>query len=100
VVFRDTGVGIAPHELESVFKPFQTSKEGGTGLGLSIASRIVEGHGGSIRIKSTPGVGTAVTVELPWADEVPSSFDDVVPKREEEASALMSHDAWPPSFPS
>ncbi len=63
VVFRDTGVGIAPHELESVFKPFQTSKAGGTGLGLSIASRIVEGHGGAIRIKSTPGVGTAVTVE-------------------------------------
>ncbi len=100
VVFRDTGVGIAPHELESVFKPFQTSKSGGTGLGLSIASRIVEGHGGAIRIKSTPGVGTAVTLELPSADEPPSSFVDLVPKREEESSLQATHDAWPPSYPS
>jgi two-component system sensor histidine kinase PilS (NtrC family) len=64
VVFRDTGVGIPPHELESVFKPFHTSKREGTGLGLSIASRIVEGNGGAIRVKSTPGMGTAFTVEL------------------------------------
>ena len=71
VVFRDTGVGIEPHELENVFKPFHTTKQGGTGLGLSIASRIVEGNGGTIQIKSTPGMGTAITVELPAA--APSS---------------------------
>jgi signal transduction histidine kinase len=67
VTFKDTGPGIAPHELEEIFKPFHTSKKGGTGLGLSIASRIVEGNGGAIRVRSTPGVGTAFTVELPVA---------------------------------
>lgn len=65
VVFRDTGTGIAPHEMESLFKPFHTSKRGGTGLGLSIAARIVEGNGGALQVKSTPGMGSAFTVELP-----------------------------------
>ncbi len=106
VVFRDTGEGIAPHELEQVFKPFHTSKQGGTGLGLSIASRIVEGHGGAIRIKSTPGMGTAVTVELPAAmvslEEPlpPSESGDLLPKREESPSEFAIADAWPPSYPS
>jgi two-component system sensor histidine kinase PilS (NtrC family) len=65
IVFRDTGQGIPAHELENIFKPFHTSKPGGTGMGLSIASRIVEGNGGTIQVKSTPGMGTAVTIELP-----------------------------------
>lgn len=92
VVFRDTGVGIAPHELEHVFKPFHTSKRDGTGLGLSIASRIVEGHGGAIRIRSTPGMGTAITVELPAA-QAPRSFSgDPLPKKEEQDSALTVSD--------
>ncbi|HMB70702.1 MAG TPA: ATP-binding protein [bacterium] len=65
IVFRDTGQGIPAHELENIFKPFHTSKAGGTGMGLSIASRIVEGNGGTIQVKSTPGMGTAVTIELP-----------------------------------
>jgi signal transduction histidine kinase len=81
VVFRDTGVGIEPQELEHVFKPFHTSKPGGTGLGLSIASRIVEGNGGSIRIRSTPGMGTAVTVELPTG--IPGSSGEAVEPKEE-----------------
>jgi signal transduction histidine kinase len=92
VVFRDTGVGIAPHELEHVFKPFHTSKQDGTGLGLSIASRIVEGHGGAIRIRSTPGMGTAITVELPAA-QAPRSFSgETLPKKEEQDSALTVSD--------
>jgi len=92
VVFRDTGVGIAPHELEHVFKPFHTSKQDGTGLGLSIASRIVEGHGGAIRIRSTPGMGTAITVEL-QAAQAPRSFSgETLPKKEEQDSALTVSD--------
>ena len=67
VTFKDTGPGIAARDLEEIFKPFHTSKKGGTGLGLSIATRIVEGNGGAIRVRSTPGVGTAFTVELPLA---------------------------------
>jgi signal transduction histidine kinase len=89
VVFRDTGVGIAPHELDQIFKPFHTSKKDGTGLGLSIASRIVEGQGGTIRIRSTPGMGTAVTVELvaPAAARG-SSPGATVPKREEDPTRV------------
>jgi two-component system, sporulation sensor kinase E len=84
VVFRDTGVGIAPHELEHVFKPFHTSKKGGTGLGLAIANRIVESSGGAVRIKSTPGMGTAVTVELKAARETsPSSHTEQLPTSSE-----------------
>jgi two-component system sensor histidine kinase PilS (NtrC family) len=67
VVFRDDGIGIPPHELDHIFKPFHTSKDEGTGLGLSIASRIVEGNGGTIQVKSTPGVGTAIAVDVPAA---------------------------------
>jgi two-component system sensor histidine kinase PilS (NtrC family) len=67
IVFRDTGVGIPARELEQIFKPFHTTKPGGTGLGLSIASRIVEANDGGIQVRSTPGVGTAITVELPAA---------------------------------
>lgn len=106
IVFRDTGEGIAPHELEQVFKPFHTSKSGGTGLGLSIATRIMEGHGGAIRIKSTPGVGTAVTVELPAAIEPFEAIDlssfekDSMPKREENPPVLAASDAWPTNLPS
>jgi two-component system sensor histidine kinase PilS (NtrC family) len=84
IVFRDTGVGIPPHELEHIFKPFHTSKPDGTGLGLSIATRIVEGNGGTIRARSTPGMGTAITVELPEASERSdrgSSRESVAPKR-------------------
>ena len=77
VVFRDTGEGIPPHELENIFKPFHTTKRNGSGLGLSIASRIIEGNGGVIRVKSTPGVGTAITVELPTSVVDPGSSPGV-----------------------
>jgi two-component system sensor histidine kinase PilS (NtrC family) len=90
VVFRDTGTGIPAHELEHIFKPFHTSKPGGTGMGLSIASRIVEGNGGSIRAKSTPGLGTAFTIELPAA--VRQSFAAPPRPKEEEAPSGRTED--------
>jgi signal transduction histidine kinase len=67
VVVQDNGVGIAPKDLRRVFEPFFTTKEvgKGTGLGLPISARIVERCGGTIRIESEPGKGTAVTVALP-----------------------------------
>lgn len=67
VVFavKDTGGGIARALLPQVFDPFFTTKEGGTGLGLSIVRKIVDLHGGEIRIESEQGKGTEVTVLLP-----------------------------------
>lgn len=61
----DTGTGIAPENLEDVFNPYFTSKQNGTGLGLAIVHKIIEDHGGAVRIRSKPGIGTTVTIELP-----------------------------------
>jgi signal transduction histidine kinase len=67
VEIGDTGCGIAAADLPRIFDPFFTTKAPGrgTGLGLSISHGIVEDHGGQIRVRSTPGVGTTLTVTLP-----------------------------------
>lgn len=72
VEVRDEGVGIAPAALRRVFDPFFTTKAPGEGmgLGLSISSRIVEAHGGVIRVESAPGAGTVFSVHLPPAEGV------------------------------
>jgi heavy metal sensor kinase len=68
---EDTGVGIPPEHLQHVFKRFyrveqsRNADRGGSGLGLSIAQSAVEAHGGNISIKSTPGRGTVVSINLP-----------------------------------
>lgn len=61
----DNGTGIKQQDLNSIFKPFYTTKHGGMGLGLSISKKIVEGHGGSISVASTEGKGSIFTVTLP-----------------------------------
>jgi signal transduction histidine kinase len=61
----DNGVGIAEGDEIRIFELFYSTRKGGTGLGLAIVDRIAKAHGGAVRIKSAPGVGTAVTVELP-----------------------------------
>jgi len=69
----DTGIGIAARERPRVFDPFyqvdssSTREYGGTGLGLSIVKRLVEGHGGSIRIEDNRPTGTVFAVRLPQA---------------------------------
>jgi len=65
LVVRDYGVGIPREVLARAFEPFFTTKSRGTGLGLPICQRIVDMHGGSITLDSTPGEGTVVTVRLP-----------------------------------
>ena len=55
---EDTGPGIEPELIDSVFDPFFTTKEAGTGLGLSIVRKIVDQHGGDVRIASERGAGT------------------------------------------
>lgn len=61
----DSGIGIEPQDLERIFNPFFTTKEGGTGLGLSISQRIVHHHKGFIEVRSLPGQGSTFSVFLP-----------------------------------
>ena len=61
----DTGCGISPERLGSLFRPFQTTKEKGLGIGLCHTRSIIEVHGGQIRIESKLNAGTKVEIELP-----------------------------------
>ncbi len=67
VQVRDTGVGIVPENIPQLGNPFFTTKPGGTGLGLAIVHRVVESHGGVVRVTSAPGAGT--TVDIWWPDK-------------------------------
>lgn len=68
---KDTGVGIAPADQQHVFDRFyrvdksRSRARGGSGLGLAIVKKIVEEHGGSVSVKSTPDVGSTFRVTLP-----------------------------------
>ena len=62
---QDTGVGIAPENLERLFEPFFTTKRNGTGLGLAISHRIVLEHHGLLRVQSDPGKGSTFSLSLP-----------------------------------
>ena len=62
---RDTGVGMDSEVQEKLFTPFFTTKEDGTGLGLVTCRKIIEAHGGHIRVESQPGEGTRFFITVP-----------------------------------
>jgi len=62
---QDSGVGIPGEDMNKLFDPFFSTKEGGIGLGLSIAHRIIDQHHGKIEVESAPGKGTLFTLWLP-----------------------------------
>ena len=68
----DTGIGIPANKIDVVTRPFEqaassyTRNHEGTGLGLSITKDLIELHGGNLHIESTVGVGTTVTIRLPY----------------------------------
>jgi two-component system, NtrC family, sensor histidine kinase HydH len=61
----DTGIGIEPGRMSSIFKPFHTSKPRGLGMGLALTHRVVKRLGGAVEIESRPQQGTTVRVRLP-----------------------------------
>lgn len=78
IAVSDTGVGIAPDQLEHIFQPFYTTKAHGIGLGLAITRRLVEDHGGFIRVEGHFGYGATLSVRLPLAPhgEISSQEDE------------------------
>ncbi len=66
---QDNGPGIPQTIIDRLFDPFFTTKSSGTGLGLSLTNRIVEEHGGFIRVESEAGSGARFWVFIPAADE-------------------------------
>ncbi len=71
VAVADHGIGIAPHDLRSIFEPFYRSRDSlarrrkGTGIGLTITRYIMDAHGGDIVVKSKPGHGSTFTLRFP-----------------------------------
>lgn len=71
VTVADSGIGIAPEDMETVLQPFgqgrqpSGSRQEGCGLGLSIVKSLIEMHDGCLEVESRPSVGTAVTIRFP-----------------------------------
>ncbi|HYF23927.1 MAG TPA: HAMP domain-containing sensor histidine kinase [Caulobacteraceae bacterium] len=82
----DTGVGIAPEDVQRLGRPYEQAGDAGqrargTGLGLSLVRAFAELHGGAMALESTLGEGTAVTVRLPVvkADRRPPGGAEIIP---------------------
>ncbi len=107
VSLRDTGIGIEPANRQRIFEAFEqgegdtTRVYGGTGLGLTVARQLVELHGGSIEVSSTPGEGSAFTFTLPVASgpATPDVQSTRVPKVRILESVSESGELIPPLRP-
>lgn len=67
IAVDDSGSGMDAQVLQQLFKPFFTTRHSGTGLGLSITRGIIERHGGTVSVQSTPGEGSTFIITLPVA---------------------------------
>jgi two-component system sensor histidine kinase HydH len=75
VEIEDSGPGIAPELKEQIFNPFVSTKKTGVGLGLAIVTKIVDAHGGTVRVESLPGQGACFRVTLPAAVATPAQAE-------------------------
>lgn len=69
IIFTDTGSGIDINDMDKIFDPYFTTKDVGIGLGLALTKKIINEHKGEIFISSRPGIGTTVTLRLPFLKE-------------------------------
>ncbi|HMD85487.1 MAG TPA: ATP-binding protein [Terriglobia bacterium] len=70
VAFADQGAGIRAENLEKIFEPGFTTQCGSPGLGLAVTRKVIEQHGGTIRVESREGQGTTFTLTLPLAGQL------------------------------
>lgn len=74
---EDSGPGIAPEMREQIFNPFVTTRKSGVGLGLAIVAKIVDAHGGTVRLVPGQGSGACFRVTLPRAEDMSQKqFDE------------------------
>jgi signal transduction histidine kinase len=70
IAIKDTGKGIDPEIIDSIFNPFYTTRPDGTGLGLALVYSVVAKHWGHIEVDSKPGKGSIFTIRLPFREKV------------------------------
>ena len=81
ITVTDTGIGIPPDRLDTIFQAFEqvdsgdARSSGGTGLGLSISRQLVELHGGTITVDSEPGRGSRFSITFPVSPDPPPAED-------------------------
>lgn len=86
----DTGPGIPDDRIERIFDPFYTTRASGTGLGLAIVHRIVEAHGGTIRVRNGPTGGLHFTMEFPGPTAEPVASRRLTMEQTESTGAPAS----------
>lgn len=99
IQIKDNGRGINPEHYNKIFEPFFTTKNDGTGMGLSVCHRIIDEHGGDIRVDSQPGCGTTFDIYLPISQsqrknkKTSPSEEDLLEalKEEKDEKTYMSH---------
>ncbi|WP_258542419.1 tetratricopeptide repeat-containing hybrid sensor histidine kinase/response regulator [Parvicella tangerina] len=91
----DTGIGIQPEKLDSIFNSYQqehistTRQYGGTGLGLAISKLLIEKMGGEIKVKSKPGVGTSFYFDL-WISTTSEDAENLETNQSTETDKLQN----------
>lgn len=89
----DTGSGMSAEMLEKLFVPFFTTKRNGTGLGLVSCKRIIDAHGGVMRVESSPGSGTCFALYIPETVHAAQAIDAVHAAGRGECILLVDEEA-------
>jgi len=77
ITVTDDGPGIRPEQIDGIFKLFFTTKASGTGFGLAVTRKVVERHGGTIQVESTPGHGACFRIDLPRSPTAATADADI-----------------------